>query len=173
MEKTTVTCALPQNIRTWLHQRLISDDVITAAQLGWTGKALAIPITDQHGQFAFFKFRRDPYDKDSSLPKYWAQTGARAALYGWKELADRNVVVICEGELDRLCLESHGIAAVTSTCGAGVFKQEWCKAFQEIADVYVCFDNDTAGQKGIRRVAKLIPRVKVIERSSAKVTLYL
>ncbi len=156
--------ALPPRIRAWLHQRLISEDIITTAKLGWTGKALSIPIFDQHGQFAFCKFRKDPDDRDPATPKYWSQLGARAALYGCEHLIHRREkIVICEGELDRLCLESQGIAAVTSTGGAGVFKTEWGKALQAIPEVYVCFDNDAAGWKGARRVAQLIPHAKIAE----------
>lgn len=155
--------ALPPRIRAWLHQRLISEDVITEMKLGWTGRALSIPIFDQHGQFTFCKFRKDPDDHDPATPKYWSQPGARATLYGWERLIHhREKVVICEGELDRLCLESHGIAAVTSTGGAGVFKAEWGKALQAIPEVYVCFDNDTAGWKGARGVAQLLPHAKIV-----------
>ncbi|MDP3779325.1 MAG: CHC2 zinc finger domain-containing protein [bacterium] len=157
--------ALPQRVRAWLHQRLISEEVITTAKLGWTGKALSIPIFDQNRKFTFFKFRKDPDNQDPATPKYWSQPGARAELYGWEHLVypSEKVVVICEGELDRLCLEGQGIAAVTSTGGAGVFREEWCKAFQEISEVYVCFDNDTAGWKGARRVAQLIPHAKIAD----------
>lgn len=52
--------ALPMRIRTWLHQRGISDEMIVTAKLGWKGGALTIPIMDPHGRFVFFKFRQDP-----------------------------------------------------------------------------------------------------------------
>src|SRR5207248_651285 len=94
-----------------------------------------------------------------TTPKYWSQPGARAALYGWECLVHHcEKVVICEGELDRLCLESHGITAVTSTGGAGVFKQEWCKALQIIPEVYICFDNDAAGWKATWQLSSLSAR---------------
>src|SRR5215510_7158817 len=90
--------ALLPRVRAWLRRRLIADDVIARAKLGWTGTALAIPIFNHQGQFAFFKFRKDPDDNHSSRPKYWVQPGAWAALYGGQKLDTLQTVVICEGE---------------------------------------------------------------------------
>jgi DNA primase len=62
-----------------------------------------------------------------------------------------------------LVLESHGIAAVTSTGGAGAFKADWAPEFTSIPEVFVCFDRDAAGRHGARRVVRLIPHAKLVE----------
>jgi DNA primase len=155
--------ALPARIRAWLQDRGISENMITHAVLGWTGSALAIPIFDCAGRFAFVKFRRDPEERDPARPKYWSSPGAHADLYGWENMRARHErLVICEGELDRLCLESLGIPAVSSTGGAGVFKAEWAGAFHKIPEVYVCFDHDAAGRRGAARVARLMPHARIV-----------
>jgi DNA primase len=84
-------------------------------------------------------------------------------LYGWEQvLAKPEQIVICEGEFDRLVLEGRGFSAVTSTGGAGVFRPEWAEAFREVPNVYLCFDNDAAGRSGAERVARLIPRARIV-----------
>ena len=85
-------------------------------------------------------------------------------LYGRENLKDEPAqIIICEGEFDRLVLEANGFKAVTSTGGAKSFKKEWAKEFENIPDVYVCFDNDEPGKQGALRVARFIPHAKLVE----------
>jgi len=154
---------LPQRIRSYLqNERGISDAVIDRYLLGWNGSRVTIPVFDRRGDFAFFKLARDPEDKTDS-PKMLATPGAHAELYDWQTvLAKPDEIIICEGEFDRLVLESRGLAAVTSTGGALTFRREWAEAFREILQVYVCFDNDAAGRAGAERVARLIPHARIV-----------
>jgi CHC2 zinc finger/Toprim-like len=154
---------LPQPIRDYLReQRGISDPVIDLRLLGWNGSRITIPIFDQSGSFAFFKLAKDPEDNTDGL-KMLTSPGGHAELYGWERvLANPEQIVICEGEFDRLVLESRGFGAVTSTGGALTFRPEWAEAFREIPNVYICFDNDDAGRAGAERVARLIPNAKIL-----------
>jgi DNA primase len=152
---------LPQRIRDYLRQqRGISDPVIDLRLLGWNGSRITIPIFDRDGSFAFLKLAKDPEDKSDS-PKMLTSPGGHAELYGWERvLAYPEQMIICEGEFDRLVLESRGFAAVTSTGGALTFRPEWAEAFREITNVYICFDNDDAGRIGADRVARLISHAR-------------
>jgi DNA primase len=153
---------LPERLWKYLNERGIPSDLIHKHLLGWSGQRITIPIPDRQGRSAFFKLAKDPEDKSDS-PKMLSTPGAHAELYGWEQvLAKPEQIVICEGEFDRLVLEGQGFAAVTSTGGAGVFRPEWGEAFREIPSVYVCFDNDAAGRAGAERVARLIPRAKIV-----------
>jgi DNA primase len=154
---------LPQRLRDYLREnRGISDAIIDRFLLGWNGSRITIPIFERHGRFAFFKLAKDPDDKSDS-PKMLATPGAHAELYGWERvLAKPEQIVICEGEFDRLVLESRGFAAITSTGGAATFRAEWAEAFREIPDVFICFDNDAAGLAGAERVARLIPHARIV-----------
>jgi len=108
-------------------------------------KRITIPIFDRDGTLAFLKLAKDPrtrrWTQDDRARRQLHRalrlgTGSRQALR----------IIICEGEFDRLVLESNGFAAVTSTGGAGVFRPEWAEAFAEIPELYLCFDRDEAGR---------------------------
>jgi DNA primase len=91
-----------------------------------------------------------------------APSGSQAELYGWERVLTKpEMIVICEGEFDRLVLESRQIAAVTSTAGSATFHAAWAQEFTGIRDVYAVFDNDVAGQAGAERVATLIPQARI------------
>lgn|GEM_PF-708907 len=154
--------ALPDLIRRYLNGRGIPDATIDEHLLGWNGSRITIPIRNRAGNIAFFKLRKDSEDQSDS-PKMLTTPGSHAELYGWERvLAKPESIVICEGEFDRLVLESRGFGAVTSTGGAGTFRPEWAEAFREIPDVYICFDSDEAGQRGAERVAQMIPHARIV-----------
>jgi len=155
--------ALPARIRAYLNQRGISDPVIDLHLLGWNDTRITVPVFDRDGQLAFFKLAKDPEDEGPG-PKMMTSPGGYAELYGWERVRVKPCrIVVCEGEFDRLILESQGFAAVTSTGGAGVFRTEWAEAFAEIPEVYNCFDWDDAGRRGALRVARMIPQAKLVE----------
>lgn len=153
---------LPERIWKYLNERGICKDVIHKHLLGWNGRRITIPIPDRGGQIASFKLAKDPEDT-SEAPKMLSAPGTHAELYGWEQvLAKPEQIIICEGEFDRLVLETQRFAAVTSTGGAGVFRPEWAEALRGIPRVYACFDNDGAGRSGAQRVARLIPQAKIV-----------
>jgi DNA primase len=155
--------ALPPRIRTYLNDRGIPDPLIDVHQLGWNGSRITIPIFDRNGELTFFKLAKDPGD-GSSGPKILATPGARLELYGWDEvLKAPDEIIVCEGEFDRLVLKAQGFRAVTSTAGARAFRAEWATDFDAIPKVFICFDRDEAGQAGARRVARLIPRARIVD----------
>ncbi len=154
--------ALNPRIHAYLNNRGISDRMIDCFLLGWNGKHITIPIFDREERLAYVKLAKDPDDHES--PKMLIPEGARAELFGWEHLKNEVFqVVICEGEFDRLVLEDHDIAAVTSTGGAGVFRPEWAEALNGTRELYLCFDRDEAGRRGAERLARLLPHAKVIE----------
>ncbi|TAM80977.1 MAG: toprim domain-containing protein [Acidobacteria bacterium] len=153
---------LPQRLWKYLNGRGIPDAMIHKHLLGWNGQRITIPISDRMGKFTFFKLAKDPRDKTES-PKMLSTRGAHAELYGWEQAAAKpDQIIICEGEFDRLVLEGQGFAAVTSTGGVMAFRPEWAEAIKEIRDIFICFDNDTAGRLGTERVARLLPQARVV-----------
>lgn len=153
---------LPPRVRAYLNGRGIPDAVIDRHLLGWNGTRITVPIPNREGEVAFFKLAKDPEDQGES-PKMLAPRGMRYELYGWEQLLSRpERLVICEGEFDRLVLEVQGYAAVTSTGGAGTFREEWAKDFAGLHEVYLCFDRDEAGWRGTQRIGRLIPHAKVV-----------
>src|SRR5207244_2640258 len=102
---------LPAHVREYLQQaRGISPEVIDRHLLGWNGSRITIPILNRAVQFIFFKLAKGPNDQTDS-PKMLGTPGARAELYGWERVLDNpEQIIICEGEFDRLVLESLGFA---------------------------------------------------------------
>lgn len=152
------TNLLPERIRTYLLSRGITDEVIEKNRIAWDGR-IVIPVFDKDGIWMFNKYRRDPESNDG--PKYTYDAGASTALYGIDKVAAASQVIICEGEFDALILEAKGFVAVTSTGGAGAFKEEWSSLFAG-KELFVVMDNDAAGDEGRRRVTRIIPSVKSI-----------
>src|SRR3989454_7041291 len=155
---------LPAHVRDYLRQvRGISAEVMDLHLLGWNGNRITIPIFDRAGQLAFFKQAKGPNARTAG-PKVLATPGAHAELYGWERiLASPEQILICEGEFDRLVLESRGFAAVTSAGGALTFRPTWAEAFREVPTIYMCFDNDDAGRVGAERVARMIPHARIVK----------
>jgi hypothetical protein len=149
---------LPVHIRKYLNERGIIDGVVDNYKLGYGtfyGKNyITIPIMDDDG-YKFFKLRQDPKDGSGKItyPK-----GAEAQLFGMYAPPEEKQI-ICEGELDALALISEGCFALTSTHGAGTFKEEWIDEDLRKPKIYVCFDNDEAGKKGSLRVLKMLENV--------------
>jgi DNA primase len=155
--------AMPQRIRRYLNNRGIPDVVIDFHLLGWSGWRITIPIFNQEGEVTFFKLAKDPEDRLPG-PKMMASYGSSLELYGWEQVKRKpSQIIICEGEFDRLVLQSNGFYAVTSTGGAGAFRPEWAKEFEVISEVYICFDRDEAGRNGAIRVGRMISRSRLIE----------
>lgn len=150
-------------IRAYLNGRGISDDVIERFLLGWDWRRITIPVVTRAGDQVHFRFAKDP-DDTLPGPKVIGEAGVPADLYGWDAVQRKpRQLVLCEGEFDRLVLEGRGFPAATSTGGAGVFRKEWARALAPIPEVYVCFDRDKAGRRGAKRVARLLPRARIVE----------
>lgn len=153
---------IPQNIKEWLYSRGLTDDVILQSRLEWRDDELVIPVFDEHGDFLFSKYRRNPFENDG--PKYRYEKGSTTALYNSHTLQyveGDEPVFVCEGELDALLLNSKGLNAVTSTGGSGTFKKEWAEMF-EGKNVYIVFDRDGAGYKGAMKTQGILPFAKII-----------
>lgn len=101
-------------------------------------------------------------------------SGASSAMYGmWREeeLKRSTDIIICEGEWDTLAmLEIIKKAKVRKTTalgvpGAGTFKPE-CLPLLQDKNIYLMYDNDTAGQKGMD---KAIPFLSSVTRKIMRI----
>ena len=153
--------ALPQNIKKWLNNRGITDELIASHRLDWNGYQIVIPILDSQGKFLFNKYRRDPFTNNHSLPKYRYDTGATAQLFNAHLISNFHQIIVTEGELDAIILEAHGFLGVSSTGGAGTFRDEWLPLL-EGKEIFICFDNDEAGRKGAEKLLTKLPAKLII-----------
>jgi DNA primase len=155
---------IPNDIKEWLTTaRGLSEEIIASFKIGWNGKAVTIPIYDRSGQYQFFKFRKSPNDT-SDFSKYWYSPDSFAELYGWEHITNpKQRLIICEGEFDRLILESNSILAITATSGAGTFNEEWIDEINNLpSEIFLCYDNDKAGMDGVEKIARAIPQAHII-----------
>lgn len=143
--------SMPTHITSYLHDRGITDEIITSKRLGyWSfygANWITIPIFDEKGAILFFKLRRDPQGPEGNKYMFYP-TGSEAKLYGENHLQNNDeFIVICEGEFDQMILEKNGIVSITSTGWVGTFKDAWVEKLSPLKEIYICFDNDEAGKK--------------------------
>ena len=162
---------LPLNIREWLkNDRLLLEEDIDDYELGYGefyGKSwVTIPVRDTSGNVQFMKLRQDPF-LPSDGPKYMG-TGGEAAIFNVDVIKDKpDQLVICEGEFDCLVLRAFGIPAISSTAGARTFKEEWIDQLTSVRHLYICFDNDEAGEQGanelIEKLSEALPSTSILQ----------
>jgi len=80
----------------------------------------------------------------------------RSILFNSDCLKDnKNIVYLCEGEIDALTLWDRGEKnVVATTTGAGSFDPAWIDQLKDVKKIILCYDPDEAGQKGARDIAR-------------------
>ncbi len=150
---------LPDNIRKYLNEvRGWGNEIINEKKIGWIQQWgtnwIGFPIKDEDGKYQYYKLRENYL---TGGRKITSPAGGEAQIYDWENLnQSSDSIVVCEGEGDCLLLLSRGINAVTSTHGAGTFKNEWLQYFPKDKIYYVAYDNDKAGIEGSKKVASTL-----------------
>lgn len=155
---------LPSDIRRYLNKRFISDAMIEERGIHWDAvrQRIVIPVRNGSGDFLFNKYRSNPLAVTSG-PKYFYDKGSTTEIYGLEFLNtfEGSDVVITEGELDSIVLNSFGIPAISSTGGSHSWRKDW-HALLAGKNVFVCFDADNAGAEGAIKTHLFIPGSKII-----------
>lgn len=89
--------------------------------------------------------------------KYRSLTGCGSWLYLSDDAQFQERLIITEGEFDALLLRQEGFIAVTSTGGAGTFRDNW-KRLVEGSTLYCAYDDDTAGDEGWKRLERIFQK---------------
>ena len=176
-----------QQARDYFKSRGLNDESIDKYMLGYwdyDGRhGYMIPIRGGDGQIAYVKLRRTREDEQAEMlaksigkarpiPKYTVYpTGAKVVLVGADELKKSNStdVLVCEGELDRIIAIQEGVKmpVVTGGGGAQTFKDEWLEQLEGRRNIYLCFDNDDAGESGVdslaRRLVDNLPEASIFK----------
>lgn len=117
---------------------------------------ITVPVKNIHGEYIFLIARRSPFeDSNNGRPKYINYPkGVRegSQIFQWSVLESHESVFLCEGIYDAILLNFFKIPAITPTHGAQNFKDKWIKKFKHVKKLYICYDNDEAGQEGFRLV---------------------
>jgi twinkle protein len=79
----------------------------------------------------------------------------QSVLFNADTLEGAEEIYITEGELDTISLWDQGIKNMVGvTIGAGSFDPGWIDQLKPIKKIYLCYDQDEAGQKGAREAAR-------------------
>jgi hypothetical protein len=111
---------------------------------------IIIPLTE-HKDVSYFQARA----LDNSIqPKYINSLNVKKSLilYPYNHSADK--VLVCEGPLDAISLQTQGINA-TAAMGCKISKWQAKMLSQLPGEIVLAFDNDPAGINGIKHFEKL------------------
>lgn len=137
----------------WLNQRRgLTVETVREYQLGHDGRRYYVPVRDESGACVNIR-QYAPEARGASKMISWRSGYGQARLFPLQafEEADRDVLLV-EGEMDCLLARQMGLNAVTTTGGAGTWREQWNGLFRD-RDVVICYDADEAGQVGSRHIA--------------------
>lgn len=147
----------------YLQDHGIDSETIEFFELSWDDNYLHIPIKDEEGEDLFVKSRNLHFgEPDNKEPKYKNSLNSHATLFNLYAVKDVRSIVLTEGELDAMRLMQEGIPAISSTGGAGTFPEEFAESLKD-KKIYICYDTDAPGQKGILNVVQSLPHARIIE----------
>ena len=109
------------------------------------------------------------YAENGSMNNLFKYVVANNTLYGTPQLAapiynfetsPERVIWLCEGLWDKMAAEAifgvnHTDHTAVAVPGASTFKDRWTQIFRD-REVVICYDNDSAGRKGVEKVIKKI-----------------
>lgn len=109
----------------------------------------------------------------SGLPpaKYLKVRGSKSALFGVSTAADRDVLVITEGEFDAILLWQEAgdlVGVATMGSASDPLGTRWLWELRHCSRILACFDLDDAGEHGRSRLEALSARVRVAAPLGAK-----
>ncbi len=143
---------LGKKYRAYWENRGFTEETIDTFKLGYTGKAHVIP-TILKDKLINFQCRIGK-GKNKHIWNWAKRTPSLFNLDAQKE----NYVFLVEGMIDAITLHQLGIPAICSNSGLA-WQQNWNKYILKFNQIYVLFDNDSAGIFGTRRAAnKLLNR---------------
>lgn len=152
-------------VREWFLNRGISSTTVREFKIAEQtrgDKVYAIFPYLRDGEYINGKYRNIADKKDMRQ-----EGGAEPSLFGWHLIDPRaRKVVITEGEMDCATIHQMGYAALSVNAGAGNHQwidNEWDR-LEQFSEIFLCYDNDDAGQKGVREVANRLglERCKVV-----------
>ena len=144
----------------------INEDFASNNGVTWDENEIHIQVCNELGQPIFKKHRNLQYNKDNpESQKFRYDGGSKAALFNYHAVRDRSYVVISEGEIDCLRLNQEGIPSVSSTGGSSTFSPDWATLL-ESRQIFICYDTDSAGQSGVKRLLGLLPEARVVQLPS-------
>lgn len=161
-------------LRTLRDRRGLSHDTLVHFKVGHDNTRYTIPVRDESGAVRNIR-RYDPMAREAHAKMIsWRQGYGEARLFNLVALLDEDddrPVLLCEGEMDAMLAWQYGFRAVTTTGGAGTWREAWNPLFAG-KHVLIAYDCDNAGRSGARNVALQLSRhaasVRVVDLGLAE-----
>jgi hypothetical protein len=141
------------NLLEWLEtHRGLTNETVARWELGHDGDRYYIPIRDELGRCVNIR-RYKPGAASHAKMISWRHGFGGARLWPFDTFSDDpQTVYLMEGEMDCLLALQMGLAAVTTTGGAGTWRDGWSPMFAG-RNVVICYDVDDAGRTGALSIA--------------------
>ena len=140
-------------------RRGFTDKTLRDKTIGWDGERVTIPIYDEYNRLINIRrYKWDAPEGNQKVLNYvdaFGNTYGDLAIYGIENLVDDNIrdIIWCEGETDRILSEQYGFPTCCPTSGAGSWNPSWLRYFRNKRRVYICQDNDAAGEEATAKIA--------------------
>jgi len=142
------------------HDALVASGLFTAAGVESLAGMVTIPFISYGSQVITIRGKQIG-GKYKSLP------GSQNLPYNIDSIRGADEVVVTEGEFDALVVEQLGYATM-GIPGAQNWKDSFVGYLAEAKRVYICFDNDVAGNSGADKlIASLSPKGRKVEMPPA------
>jgi len=156
--------------RVWLNQRGLADETIRRWCLGfnpddqklrglWVSRGIVIPCLVA-GRIWYLKIRRA-----ADQTKYSQVSGGQVALFGADTIANRDTVVVTEGEFDAMLLHQEAgdlIGVVTLGSASARLPDAWVPYLLGAQRLLVAYDTDAAGVEGAAIWGSICPHAQRI-----------
>lgn len=135
--------------REYWYNRKFTDLTIDRFQLGYNNEWYTIPVF-MDNVLRNFQIRRDKPNKQ--IKNWYRHVGP--LLFQDEVLKYTDKVYLTEGPTDAIALLQQGIPAVSQTAGSENFTNDWFPYFVTQKEIFIVFDNDSAGKFGAKKVAE-------------------
>jgi len=106
---------------------------------------------------------------DNSLPKYLNSPDSivfskRNHLYGLNNFiksSDRNRIILVEGYMDVISLQSKGITGAVASLGTALTVEQSKLLKNYSSEIYICYDSDEAGERATLKAIEILTRIGV------------
>jgi len=135
-------------------------ETIKKFRLGFNDGAITIPhIKD--GLCLNIKSR---LIKPQGEKRYFRVEGCSSILFNTDNARKyQSGVIVAEGELDAIAFDQLGFPCVVAiTVGADAFPEEWIDELEQFNQIYLSYDMDEAGRKGVEKAAEKLGRYRCL-----------
>lgn len=140
-------------------ERRFTLETIKKFKLGFHEGAITIPYMKE-GQCVNIKYR--PIKPENK--KYFREEGCPSILFNLDNARKyQGIVIITEGEFDAIAFDQMGFPNVVSVPnGAEAFSDQWIDDLEQFNEIYISFDMDEAGRKGVEKAADKLGRYRCL-----------